>query len=145
MTRMRFRIKASNHTAASINNALENILMQFGKQYENVFKTITGDNGSEFAELSDFETEHTKVHFTHPYISCEKGINECHNKMLRRLIPKGKTILDYRADDICFLPAILTDCQEKSSDTVPLKNGSRQNLSEFIKPERGVRRLWLPE
>ena len=102
MTRMCFWIKAGNHTAESINKALAKVLMQFGKQYKNVFKTITGDNGSEFADLSDFETEHTKVYFTHPYTSCEKGTNECHNKMLRRFIPKGKNISDYSADDICF-------------------------------------------
>ena len=43
-----------------------------------------------------------KVYFTHPYSSCEKGSNECHNRMLRRFIPKGKSISDYTADEICF-------------------------------------------
>ena len=38
----------------------------------------------------------------YPYTSCEKGTNECHNRMLRRFIPKGKSIYDYTADDICF-------------------------------------------
>ena len=27
---------------------------------------------------------------------------ECHNRMFRRFIPKGKSIDDYSADDICF-------------------------------------------
>ena len=31
-----------------------------------------------------------------------KGTNECHNKMLRRFIPKGKSIDDYSADDILY-------------------------------------------
>lgn len=31
-----------------------------------------------------------------------KNINECHNRMLRRFIPKGKSISDYTADEICF-------------------------------------------
>ena len=56
----------------------------------------------EFANLSLFEDEKLKVYFTHPYSSWEKGTNECHNKMLRRFIPKGKSISDYDADDICF-------------------------------------------
>ncbi|SCY82690.1 hypothetical protein SAMN02910441_02489, partial [Ruminococcus sp. YE282] len=38
----------------------------------------------------------------HPYSSYEKGTNECHNKMLRRFIPKGKSIDDYSADDILY-------------------------------------------
>lgn len=36
------------------------------------------------------------------YTFCEKGTNECHNKMLRRFIPKGKSINDYSADDIMY-------------------------------------------
>ena len=67
-----------------------------------VFKTVTGDNGSEFATLADFEKYGMSVYFTHPYTSCEKGTNDCHNKMLRRFIPKGKPISSYTAEDICY-------------------------------------------
>ena len=67
-----------------------------------MFKTVTGDNGSEFAGLSLFENGSLKVYFTHPYSSFEKGTNECHNHMLRRFIPKGKSISDYGAGEICF-------------------------------------------
>ena len=35
-----------------------------------VFKTVTGDNGSEFATLADFEKYGMSVYFTHPYTSC---------------------------------------------------------------------------
>ena len=49
-----------------------------------------------------YEDGKLKVYFTHPYSSCEKGTNECHNRMLRRFIPKGKSISDYSADEICF-------------------------------------------
>jgi len=62
-----------------------------------VFKTITEDNGSEFAGLSG----ELKIRFTHPYSSCKKGTNERHNRLLRRFIPKGKSISDYSADAIC--------------------------------------------
>ena len=65
-----------------------------------MFKTVTGDNGSEFATLADFEKYGMSVYFTHPYTSCEKGTNECHNKMLRRFIPKGKPISSYTAEDM---------------------------------------------
>ena len=42
------------------------------------------------------------MYFTHLYSSWEKGTNECLNRMLRRFIPKGKSISDYAADEICF-------------------------------------------
>ena len=102
MTRMSIWIKARNHTAEAIMEALQKLLSDFAEQKDQVFKTITGDNGSEFAELSLIEDGKLKVYFTHPYSSCEKGSNECHNRMLRRFIPKGKSISDYTADEICF-------------------------------------------
>ena len=91
-----------NHTAEAITEALNKVMSYFAEQKNRVFKTITGDNGSEFAGLSLLEASRLKVYFTHPYSSCEKGTNECHNRMLRRFIPKGKSISDYTADEICF-------------------------------------------
>lgn len=102
MTRMCLWVKAVNHTAEAIQEALEQVMAYFGSKKNEVFKTITGDNGSEFADLSLLEDGRLKVYFTHPYSSWEKGTNECHNRMLRRFIPKGKSISDYSADEICF-------------------------------------------
>lgn len=102
MTRNALWIKARDHSAEAMNEALAETFKEFGERYSDVFKSITGDNGSEFAELSDFESSAIGVYFTHPYSSWEKGTNECHNKMLRRFIPKGKSIADYSADDILF-------------------------------------------
>ena len=31
----------------------------------------------------------TKMYYCHPYTSCERGSNECANKMIRRKYPKG--------------------------------------------------------
>lgn len=95
-------IKVKNHTAEAIDEALAELIPQFGDKYREIFKSITGDNGSEFANLSKLESMGISVYFTHPYTSCEKGTNECHNRMLRRFIPKGKSIEDYSADDIMF-------------------------------------------
>lgn len=86
----------------AINEALSDVLKSFGNRCSEVFKSITGDNGSEFAGLSNQESVGIEVYFTHPYSSWERGTNECHNRMLRRFIPKGKSIADYNADDILF-------------------------------------------
>lgn len=102
MTRMCLWVKAENHTAEAIQTALEQVMAYFGSRKNEVFKTITGDNGSEFANLSLLEDGRLNVYFTHPYSSWEKGTNECHNRMLRRFIPKGKRISDYAPDEICF-------------------------------------------
>lgn len=50
-------------------------------------KSITADNGNEFASLS--EIEGLDVYFAHDYSSYERGTNENFNGLLREFIPKG--------------------------------------------------------
>ncbi len=101
-TRMAIWVKADDHSSDSIMKAINEVINQFVEKKNEVFKSITGDNGSEFAEISTLEDGELSVFFTHPYSSFEKGTNECHNRMLRRFIPKGKSISDYSADQISF-------------------------------------------
>ena len=64
------------------------MLLQFRKNYygdkfSQIFKTITSDNGSEFAELAKLEDNtKTKVYFAHPYSSWERGSNECTSQQI---------------------------------------------------------------
>ena len=55
-------------------------------------KTITADNGLEFAEISDLENETLSIYFARPYSAWERGSNERHNGLLRRCISKGMPI-----------------------------------------------------
>ena len=96
-------IKAENHTAEAVQAAINAVLESFGEKAAMVFKSITADNGSEFANLTDLEQRATKVYFTHPYSSWEKGTNECHNRILRRFIPKGVSMTEYSAEDIAYM------------------------------------------
>lgn len=53
-------------------------------------KTITYDNGSEFAEHQTTEIWlKTKIYFAFPYHSWERGTNENTNGLLRQFFPKG--------------------------------------------------------
>ena len=61
-----------------------------------IFKSITCDNGSEFANWAGIERsvwkrkgQRTTVYFCHPYTACERGTNENINRMIRRWFPKG--------------------------------------------------------
>ncbi len=102
-TREAIWIKAANHTADGVQKAIQSVMVQFGSMASSVFKTVTGDNGSEFARLTELASQGTKVYFTHPYSSWEKGTNECHNKLLRRFIPKGVSMTGYSAEDIAYM------------------------------------------
>ena len=95
--------KAANHTAEAVQAVIDGIVARFGEKASQVFKTVTADNGSEFAKLTELEKYGTKVYFTHPYSSWEKGTNECHNRLLRRFIPKGKSMAQYSSDEIAHM------------------------------------------
>lgn len=81
--------------------AMKDLQIKFGDYFDKIFKTITTDNGSEFASLSDLEKwASTLVYFAHPYSAYEKGTVERHNGLIRRFIPKGKRIDSYSAEQI---------------------------------------------
>ena len=67
-----------NKSANSVNQALKLIL----KQHQ--ILSITENNGTEFNRLSDvFSKEH--IYYAYPL----RGTNENHNRLIRRLLPKG--------------------------------------------------------
>lgn len=81
--------------------ALEAVRSQYSEHWDDIFKTLTTDNGSEFSMLSGLEDlSKTLVYFAHPYTSCEKGSVERHNGLIRRFIPKGKRIDSYSDEQI---------------------------------------------
>lgn len=94
-------IPIPDKSAASVMNAMEQLKKDYSEHFDDVFKTITTDNGSEFADLSDIEnTAKTLVYYAHPYTSCDKGSVERHNGLIRRFIPKGKRIDSFTNEQI---------------------------------------------
>lgn len=70
--------------------ALARLVIQMLRPFENHVLSITTDNGSEFADHKYIaKMLHTKVFFTHPYSSWEKGLIENTNKLIRQFIPNG--------------------------------------------------------
>lgn len=60
------------------------------KRLRAVLKTLTVDNGKEFADHKTIARElDAKVYFAHPYSSWERGINENTNGLIRQYFPKG--------------------------------------------------------
>lgn len=65
-----------------------------------IIHTMTGDNGTEFAEHRQIAQElEIDFFFTHPYSSWEKGTNENTNGLLRQYFPKG-TDFNTMSDDV---------------------------------------------
>ena len=88
--------KLPDGTAESTVTALNGIEKELGSAaFTGIFKTITADNGSEFADWPGMETscltgeKRLSLYFAHPYRACERGSNENANGMIRRWFPKG--------------------------------------------------------
>lgn len=76
---------------SSVNDALRDIFKEYGgDRVAQVFKSITADNGREFAAFGHFCSKYgVKGYYAHPYASYERAINERQNRILRRYVPKG--------------------------------------------------------
>ena len=104
ITRKYIALKITSKTSFAVNEGIDYLKEYYGTKFSQVFKTITSDNGSEFAELSQIENDaSTKIYFAHPYSSWERGSNERHNGLLRRFIRKGKRMDNYSCEDIMFI------------------------------------------
>jgi IS30 family transposase len=61
--------------------------------YRSTLKTITFDNGKEFAFHTKLRAEFgVETYFAHPYHSWERGLNENHNGLIRQYLPKGMSL-----------------------------------------------------
>jgi IS30 family transposase len=103
-TRDEIIFKLPEHTATEVVKAVDRLERKWGGMFKKVFKTITVDNGSEFAFCEELERsvlgpeKRTKLYYCHPYSSWERGTNEVTNKMVRRKVPKG-TNFDGKTDE----------------------------------------------
>lgn len=107
MTREELIYKIPNRKAETVLKVINKIERKLGaKTFRTKFKTITADNGSEFALHKEIEHScinagyRTAIYFCHPYRSGERGTNENTNKLIRKYIPKGEDISKYTTAQI---------------------------------------------
>ena len=107
-TRREIIFKLPDHTDEAVVAALDGLEHRWGTaMFKKIFKTITVDNGSEFADVEGLErskmeqgSKRTHLYYCHPYSSWERGTNEVTNKMIRRKVPKGTSFDDKTDDEI---------------------------------------------
>ena len=95
-------IKMPDRKAISVVKALDRLERAYGKRkFKEIFKTITVDNGVEFADYENLiKYDRTKIYYCHPYCSGKRGSNENQNKLVRRWIKKGDDIGKFTKQDI---------------------------------------------
>lgn len=90
-----------NKDAKSVDDSITRLMKIYKDDFKKIFKSITADNGVEFSNLQSILKKYdVQVYYTHPFSSFERGTNERHNGLIRRFIPKGKSIKDVSIDTI---------------------------------------------
>ncbi|MGJ3502527.1 IS30 family transposase, partial [Piscirickettsia salmonis] len=78
--------KMTNKRAETVINTFSNIVSSTFFD----FKTLTSDNGTEFAGHEAIsKVTGADFYFARPYRSCDRGLNEHTNGLIRRFLPKG--------------------------------------------------------
>ena len=109
-TRDEIIIKMPDQKAASVVEALDRLERKWGDMFPKVFRSITVDNGVEFADYEGLERsvlhegeKRTFLFYCHPYSSWERGTNENSNRLIRRHIPKGEDFEEKQDKDIEYI------------------------------------------
>lgn len=99
-TRFEIIFKIEQKAQCFVDQTMKQLYERLGKQANNLFKSITSDNGSEFAGIYELLTGVTDVYFARPYASYERGTKENQHKLIRRFIPKSKQLADISTNTI---------------------------------------------
>jgi IS30 family transposase len=103
--------KLVNKTAIEVEKAMNN-------SYDNSlipFLTITYDNGTEFANHKNIsQTLGCDIYFATPYRSCERGLNEHTNGLIRRFFPKKTDFANISEEEIEKVQNLLNNRPRKS-------------------------------
>ena len=78
-------VKVARKTAENVATVIIKLLKRLSARVH----TITADNGKEFTQHERIARElNTKFYFAHPFSSCERGLNENTNGLIRQYFPK---------------------------------------------------------
>ena len=90
--RLLYAVKTQTKKAAEIAQAVITALLDRPTSW---VRTITFDNGTEFAQHERMTTElGASIYFAAPYAAYQRGTNENTNGLIRRYLPKGRSFKD---------------------------------------------------
>ena len=132
-TRKGFMLKIKDRTAKEVLRAITKFKTILP---DGAIKTITLDNGSEFARLG--ELKETEVYYAHPYSAYERGSNENYNGIIRRFLPKGKDLSKLSQQDLNRINNWIDSYPRKILNYKSAQTVFEQELKNFLFPLRGI-------
>lgn len=119
-------IKSPNKWAEVVSKLIIDYLKQFPPE---LVKTITADNGKEFADWASIEKElNCEVYFCDTFCAWQKGSNENSNGLLREFFPKGYNLARYTQSYIDKKVALINNRPRKCNNWI----SSSKLMSEAI-------------
>ena len=106
MVERKTRFLAMSHVPNKKSETVRNAILSTFRHFPQAVKSITLDNGTEFADHKTIASRlNAPVYFAHPHSPWERGTNENTNRLLRQYFPK-KSRATYSL-------AYLADCRQK--------------------------------
>lgn len=112
-TRSHLIFKMAHKDNECIESHIEYLKNEYGNKFNQVFRSITVDNGSEFSTLGEVLKDITPVYYCHPFSSWERATNEKHNGIVRKFIQNGNPINNYSDGDILEISDLLNATPKK--------------------------------
>lgn len=133
-TRYEQILRVPNKTSAATVQALNTLIPMFPS---GTFQTITVDNGSEFQDCNGMEhdpngNKRLTVYYCHPYSSCERGSNERNNRIIRRFLPKGRSLRKVTQADCDRVADAMNDMPRKILGYATARELFEQELAALI-------------
>ena len=109
-------------SAGAVKHVFDMLTESLGLEcFRRLFPVFLTDNGSEFKKVDDLELtddfeERTKVFYCDPMASWQKAHVEKNHEYIRYVIPRGKSLNKYEAEDITLLMNHINSIKRKSLD-----------------------------
>jgi len=112
-TRVGLMFKFDRMSAENMVTILKVLKKRYGRKwFKAIFKSITFDNGGEFA-YNEAMSKYTKIYYAHAYRSCERASNENYNGIIRRFVPKGTAFTSLTNDEITRINHVINTLPRK--------------------------------
>ena len=91
-TRTEIILKPAGKSSGDTVTELRRLRRYLGRDWSVIFKTLTSDNGPEFADQAGLDALGVTMFYCHPQSPHERGTNEVTNKLVRRKFPRGQSL-----------------------------------------------------
>jgi len=113
---------------------MKNAIIGSFKKCPELIRTLTVDNGSEFALHDDVRKElKSKVYFADPYSPWQRGLNENTNGLIRKFYPKGTDFSKISEREILKVQDLLNN---RPRDLLGFNTPKQLFTKEILKEEK---------